>query len=547
MLNGATAPESIDELLAAYSADAARSGPLLPLAGLITRLREPLRPAPFWAGLGNGLLRAGFAEPAAALLAAAQQHYPADAELHYLRGNALRVAQRAEDAEGELRAALRCAPGHRGAALSLAFLLREQGRIEAAGDALAGQWRAGRGDAAQALEAIEFLRGCGALRQARAIADSALAAAPGHARLANAAAELALAFGDFENARARFRVALAHDRSLASAWLRLSYCGRCDNREDPDLQALRDAWNDAALDAASRTCAGFGLGKLLDDLDDVAGASTVLRAANGMARTQSPWRDDAWRALIATQSARPQLPALEPVDGFTPLFVVGLPRTGTTLVASRLAERGGVRDRGELNWVGAMHEHLASQDALASRDALATVAALIVRQMRRDDAPAPVYLDKNPLNFRYLNLILALFPNARIVHCRRDVRDTALSLWSQHFAHPDLAFAYDFDAIAAVARLHGQFMQLWRATFPHAILDVDYEDLVANADAEIARIAAFAGLGPQPSGAAEGTAGAITTASVWQVRQPVHSRAVGRWRRYASFLPELAGFDEPGR
>ena len=68
--------------------------------------------------------------------------------------------------------------------------------------------------------------------------------------------------------------------------------------------------------------------------------------------------------------------------------------------------------------------------------------------MRRDDAPAQFYIDKNPLNFRYLDFIVALFPNARFVHCRRDARDTALSIWMQHFAHEDLGFAYDFATIS---------------------------------------------------------------------------------------------------
>jgi len=531
----------VEELLAAYNADAARSGPVLPLATLLARLREPMRDATVWAATGTALLRNGFAEPAAAVLAAALQVYPGTAELQYLRGNALRVAQRPDDAERDFRAALALAPAHRQAALSLAFMLREQGRIDAAGDVVLAQWRADHGNAQQTLELLEFLRGSGAHRQARALADAAQARWPTHAQIANIAADLALAFGDFDAARERFRRALGADRAQTSAWLRLSYCRRCSGPDDEDLQLLRAAWGDLSLAPAARTCAGFGLAKLLDDIDACEEAVGVLRAANALAQAQTPWRGSEWRALLDRQLYLPPLPALEPVAGLVPLFIVGMPRTGTTLVATRLARRADVRDRGELNWIASMFDHLAGQGALADRGALQSVAALIARQMRRDDAPALCTIDKNPLNFRHLNLIAALFPNARIVHCRRAPRDTALSLWSQHFAHPDLAFAYDFAAIAEVLRDENRLIEHWRSALALPILDVDYEAMVADPPSQLARIEAFIDL-PDAGAAADAPPSAdevVTTASVWQARQPIHDRAVGRWRRYAPFVPEL--------
>jgi tetratricopeptide (TPR) repeat protein len=537
---------SVDELVAAYAAEAARSGPLLPLTTLIARLRQPVRDADFWARVAETMIRDGFAEPAAVVLGGGLQLHPQQAELHYLRGNALRIAQRHDEAEADFRAALRLAPGHRQAALSLAYMLREHGRIGAAGDVIIGQWRAQPGDAEHSVELLEFLRESGAQKQARALAAAAQERWPQHARITAIAGELALAFGDFASAQTLLRRAVELDPNQGPAWLRLSYCQRCADAADPDLARVRAAWNDRQLTVPARTCAGFGVGKLLDDLDDCAGAAAVLREANALAKAQSEWKVDTWQALIERQLSRPPLPALDAVAGFVPVFVVGLPRTGTTLVATRLARRADVHDRGELNWIAAMHEHLSSQDALADRSALQSVAALIATQMGRDDAPARCYIDKNPLNFVYLNLILALFPNARILHCRRDARDTALSLWSQHFAHPDLAFSYDFAGIAGVARHEQRLMAHWHSTYPAAILDVDYEALVADPMAQLARIAGFVGL-PDAAPTAAPSGDVITTASVWQARQPVYTQAVGRWRRYAAFVPELTNlFDEAG-
>jgi tetratricopeptide (TPR) repeat protein len=433
--------------------------------------------------------------------------------------------------------------------LSLAFMLREHGRINAAAEVALGLWRHHRDDPALALALLEFLRESGAYLQANAIAESAHVRWPDHARIAAVAGEIALALGDFVAARGALRRAVELDAGQSSAWLRLSHCQRCGDPADPDLALIQAAWRGSRLAAPSRICAGFALGKLLDDLDELAGASVVLREANALAHAATRWSAADWHAMVGQQIARGALPPIACDADFVPVFIVGLPRSGTTLVATRLGRRSAVRDRGELNWIAAMHTHLVSQNALHDTAALQTVATLITTQMRRDDPPARCYIDKNPLNFRYLNLIQALFPNARIVHCRRGTRDTALSLWSQHFAHPDLGFTYDFPAIADVMQSHARLMAHWRATLPLAILDVAYEDLVADPAAQFERLAEFLDLPDAPLAANDDIAEAqvISTASVWQARQPVYTHAVGRWRRYAEFVPELTTlFGEAG-
>jgi tetratricopeptide (TPR) repeat protein len=536
-----TEAATIDEMIATFAAGASRSGPLLPLAALIAHLRESPPTAQFWAHLGEAMIRGGFAEPAAAVLASALEHYPDNVELHYLRGNALRVSQRFDEAEQDFRKALSRQPGHRQASLSLAFMLREHGRVNAAAEVALALWRHHGDDAGLALALLDFLRESGAHVQANAIAAAAHARWPDHARIAAVAGEIALALGDFSAARQALRRALEIDPGQSSAWLRLSYCQRCADPADPDLALVESAWRDSRLAPASRICAGFALGKLRDDLDDFSGASTVLREANALAHATSKWSAADWNAMIERQAAQRVSAPIGFDADFVPVFIVGLPRSGTTLVATRLAQNRAVRDRGELNWIAAMHAHLVSQNALHDAAALQTVATLIGTQMRRDDPPARCHIDKNPLNFRYLNLIHALFPNARIVHCRRGARDTALSLWSQHFAHPDLGFTYDFAAIADVMRGHDRLMAHWRATLPLAIHEVAYEELVADPAAQFDRLARFLDLPATPAAANDDVAPTqvISTASVWQARQPVYTHAVGRWKRYAEFVPEL--------
>ncbi len=471
-------------------------------------------------------------------------------ELHYQRGNALRMRGEFVQAEAVLRDVLRSAPSHRDAAYSLAHLLREDGRLNAAANVVAALWENMPHSADEALAALAFLTECSAWMQAQTIARDARSRWPDDARVAAKAGEISLVLGAFEEAATALREALDRDSAQSASWLRLAYCQRFASCDDADVRRFERGWADARLDPAAHICAGFALGKTLDDLGDYARAATVLRSANALARAASSWRSQSWKNFVAARLHAKLPPALPVTPDFVPIFIIGLPRTGTTLVATALGRNKDVRDRGELNWIATLHAHLQAQGRLHDARALAPVAQMIRAQMRRDDAPARFYIDKNPLNLRYLDFIAALFPNARIIHCRRSPRDTALSLWMQHFAHEDLGFSYDFSTIADVAEGCRALMSRWRGLPQIQILDLDYEAFVAQPQEQQQKLAAFLGVADSPRTPTPVPNDTVTTASVWQVRQPVYTHAVERWRRYTPYLPELAalfaGQDGPG-
>ena len=529
-----------DALLTEFTTAVTRSGVTPATVALLDRLHSPLHAADIWTEVIAGMVRAGFAAAAIEAADVAMRHFPQVDELRYWRGNALRLSARHDEAERDFRALLRQRPGHRDAALSLAFMLREAGRIDAAAQVVVALAQAHAGDASQTLALLAFLRESGAYAQAFKIASAARKRWPQDAPLAAITGEIALALGEFDTARVALRDALIRDPGQAAAWLRLAYCQRYVDRNDADLHRFEAANADSTLAAPARICAAFALGKALDDLGDYAGAAQVLCGANALAHANTPWRAGAWQRFVADQIAGRSLPTLADAVDFAPVFIIGLPRTGTTLAATVLGRHPQLRDRGELNWIGAMHANLQAQGLLHDPSALHAVRALVSAQLRRDDAPARGYIDKNPLNFRYLDLIAAIFPAAKIIHCRRGRRDTALSLWMQHFAHDDAGFAYDFANIAEMAAGYERLMAHWRQTLALPILDLDYETMAAGDPDCLRRLAEFLDLESEPILQTQTkVSGAITTASVWQVRQPVHTRSIGRWRNYAPFLPEL--------
>jgi hypothetical protein len=220
--------------------------------------------------------------------------------------------------------------------------------------------------------------------------------------------------------------------------------------------------------------------------------------------------------------------------------VVGLPRSGTTLTAVQLARHAGVRDRGELPHIPYIADRLEASGRIHDPEALREAANLYSAHLRQDDAPARWYVDNNQLNFRHLDLIARLFPQARVVHCVRDRRDTALSIWSQYFANAACAFANDLHDIAAFSAGHDRLMQHWKQTLDLPIHTVGYEDMVEHSEDVSEQLRKFVGLPAMAAGRERpARAQVITSASMWQARQPVYRSSIARWRAYAPFMPEL--------
>ncbi len=145
-------------------------------------------------------------------------------------------------------------------------------------------------------------------------------------------------------------------------------------------------------------------------------------------------------------------------------------------------------------------------------------------------------MDKLPVNFMYLGLIALIYPNARIIHCKRDPRDTALSCYFQNFVHSH-AWSCDLGHIGVYYNTYMEMMGHWRKVLPLPILDVNYEDVVQDQEHMSRRMIDFIGLDWDPACLDFHTSdGAVRTASKWQVRQPIYSSSVARWKDYESFL-----------
>lgn len=456
-------------------------------------------------------------------------------------------------AEGIFNALLMQNPGDAGSAFALARLLTEQGRTSAAAVVIRACLAAPRNarDSELAIAAIELLCDAGRLRDAAIIVEEAIEAAPNDPRLHAYGGMIAIQLGEFAQARARYLFALEHD-PRAFEWhvpIGLANTLRYPDKSHPDFVLFRDGLSRSDLSDLARAELYFSLGKANDDIGDYAQAVRHFRTGNAIRERQTSWSRKAWRRTVEAQLAgKPLASSPKPIEGFTPIFIVGMPRSGTTLLAKLLARYSSVCNRGESPMLAQSAAKIALS-GIATQDSLERAAARYMRHVRQDDAnDARWFIDKQPLNLRYADLALAMFPDAKIICCQRNPRDTALSIWMQCFLEDVQGYAYDFDDIAVVMRDCMGLMTRWAALFPDSIRSIRYEAMVAAPHATIPELAEWIGLPVAPVDFASddplAPAASISTASLWQARQPVHSRSVGRWKHYAAFLPELSRFPD---
>jgi tetratricopeptide (TPR) repeat protein len=385
-----------------------------------------------------------------------------------------------------------------------------------------------------------------------AIQQNSNLAAP-HAALAGLLEEL----GDFDRSERELREALRHDPRHAGALARLATRVR-ERLPDADRAAIEARLAKPGLPAHDRWTLEFGLAQVHDARGEFDRAADLARQANALqladfqkhGKTYDPRDHEAFvDRLLATFTAD----YFPRVRGFglptrRPVFVVGLPRSGTTLIEHVLASHPSVFGAGELQLVGEILDLLpqaAGRDA-PPLDCIVHVDQKVVQalaqrhesELQALSRSADRVVDKMPENTLYLGWIATLFPQAILIHCRRDLRDVALSCWMTHLAH--VRWACDPDHIASRINDHLRLMDYWRQVLPIPILEVDYESMVADPEREARELVAWCGLDWNPACLNfHENRRPVRTASAVQVRQPVHSRSVGRWKNYERSLAML--------
>ena len=331
------------------------------------------------------------------------------------------------------------------------------------------------------------------------------------------------------------------------------------NSPSPTEARIEELLNDPSLPPDRRRPLLFGLAHVLDGRGEFERAADLFAEANASQladfRASGKGYDPAaHRRFVDRLIAKFTPEFFERVRGAgsdteRPVFIVGMPRSGTSLVEQILASHPRVFGAGELRLVRETfealpaetdHPMLAPLDCVdhVDRDSLRNLAHRHLDALASRNTTADRIIDKMPENTLYLGLIVAMFPRARLIHCRRDSRDVALSCWMTHFA--EMRWACDLDHIASRIVENDRAMDHWRRVPPVPIFELEYEAMVADLEDAARQLVAWCGLEWEPACLDFHKARRhVRTTSVAQVRGPIYNSSVGRWRNYERPLAPL--------
>jgi tetratricopeptide (TPR) repeat protein len=478
--------------------------------------------------LGNAFLELGENAAAVGCYRRALELRRNDAQVLCNLGNALLASRRVQEAAESFRSALALQPDHVAAHLGLAAAQRVQGLVS----------------------------------EAEATCEAALAFAPQNHDALVLLGELRADRGQFAQAQELFERVLIADPKFTSAYCSIAAHRRM-TRDDASWLQGAEALLDKPLPLADEIQLRYALGKYFDDIGEYDPAFSNHQKANELTKRYGGRYDDKHLTALVGRIikrcdavfVRADWPASSASE--EPVFIIGMPRSGTSLTEQILASHPAVFGAGEVSfWDRAFaglegrafaglgelappgEDWVPQGEDLAPR--LADMGERYLQRLRERAGTALRITDKMPANFFYAGLIHAVLPRARIIHLQRHPLDTCLSVYFQNFFNVS-PYANDLNHLA---HYYGQYLRImahWRSVLPeHALLEVPYEGLVQDAQRWTRRMLEFIGLPWDPQCLEfHQTQRAVITASKWQVRQKINSGSVGRWRNYEKHLAPL--------
>ena len=540
-----------------------------------------------WVNLGNALKESGESDQAIASYRQALSLQPDNGEIHYNLALALDESEARVEAITGYRQAIALNPDLPEAHANLGRLLREANELERAAQsyrtalelnpelhsALLGQAAVYR-DVGDFIRAAECYQHCLELypddviahtllgdslakldRYGQAIEqiDKALAIDPENAEAHFNRGVCLQAVGRFEEAAQSHRRALAVKPDLIEAAYNLVLISN-ESLHGAELEKLVSLTSDENLDQQARINLHFTLAKTYKDRNAYEKAFAQLRAGNDLKSRDHPFRPEIYADYIERVIDSFDETFFETHRGFgldteVPVFIVGMPRSGSTLVEQIISSHACAYGAGELNdmrlLIKQLPEILGSdrQEPECVADMSAQLASRLagehLERLNELSGGADRVCDKMLGNFLKLGLIYLLFPRARIIHCIRNPLDMGLSCYFQNFSR-GLRFTYNLDHLGFAYRGYRKLMDHWRKVLPMPVLDVPYERLVAEQEQVSRNLIEFCGLDWDPRCLDfHRQSRGVKTASFWQVRQPLYNSSVGQWRDYEQQLAPL--------
>ncbi|WP_426701910.1 tetratricopeptide repeat-containing sulfotransferase family protein [Rhodanobacter sp. Col0626] len=498
---------------------------------------------------GSTALSRGQADDAERVLSQVVAFAPDHPEANRLLGIACQMRGDYVRAVAFLRKALVNCPDSALFHTNLGSALYESGEVEAALAALHRACELAPGMAASWYNLGKALKMQFHFEDACEAFEHSLRIDPTHNRARNSLADAQTSLGAIPAAIANYREILRREPSNPSAWFALANL-KTEPFSDSDVSQIQQLWGQQGAGADSRILLGFALAKALEDKDDYAGAFEVLRTANALKRREVSWNAGEERAQVEATIEAFAKPLPAPLDatlGHEVIFLVSLPRSGSSLTEQILASHPQIEGANEITDLPQIIDEESARRGqpfpewvnLATAEDWSRLGREYMARTERWRQQRPRFTDKNLTNWRMVGAVLAMLPGARVVNCRRDALETCFAGYRQLFSN-GAHFSYDMNDMADCYLDYDRLSRYWQRLFPEQFFDHVYESLLADPEPQIRRLLDFCGLEFDPSCLSfHKTRRTVrSTPSAAQVRQPLRSDT-SRSARYGEKLDQL--------
>jgi tetratricopeptide (TPR) repeat protein len=360
--------------------------------------------------------------------------------------------------------------------------------------------------------------------------------------------------GEFEQAAEYYQQIMAQQPEYSQAHFSYSSIHKYQDDNDPHIHLMLELYQKSNLTNDGMTQLAFALAKAFEDVKNYRQAFRYLEAGNDLRYKEFNYQNESDEALIQSiiQAFTPEALSdlqVRPKDSNRPIFIIGMPRSGTTLVERILSSHSNVYAAGELDYIFALGAGLFLKESLNYQfgpldsypeNSFQTLGKTYLEKIRLLDQKASHVTDKMPFNMMMIGLIKIALPNAKIIHCVRDAKDNCLSIYKQNFTTGNFRFAYNLKTLGKFHNLYRLLMKHWHRVFPNTIYDISYESLTQNPEPEVRKLLAACDLDWQDGCLNfEKNTGIVKTASAYQVRQPIYTSSVSLWKQYQAFLKPL--------
>jgi tetratricopeptide (TPR) repeat protein len=495
---------------------------------------------------GNKFYAQGAYAEAAAIYEEAVQLDSSHAEALNNLGSALSYLGRYEEAEQCFRDAISAKPNFSDPHSNLGVLLRQKSHLSDSEALLRRALKLRPTDLDARINLGLTLVFLGRLRDAKACFAKVLKTTPRNVLALFGMGQIATAEGRFDEAEATYRRIVEINPKMTNAWAALPLTRKMTIADVEWLKGAEEIAS-SAIHPMEEANLRFAIGKYCDDVNEFAQAFQNFKRGNELLKTAAEDYDRKERSYFIDQLIRVYSRASISKIGAAgsssakPVFVVGMPRSGTSLAEQIIASHPAAYGAGELNfWATLIAKDTGLTQGILGEPTRPKVAEEYLRILEGFSGSASRVVDKAPVNSDFLGLIYSVFPNARVIYMQRDPIDTCLSCYFQQFL-TGYNFTFDLSDLVHYYREHQRIMAHWRAVLPPGfILDVPYEELVADPETWSRKMLDFIGLEWDARVLEFHTnKRQVTTASAWQVRQKVYKSSVARWHNYEKFIGPL--------